>query len=86
VTQVGSIKDLQANQIQPYGQWQPYYSQPIWSYATPSNDGYANDVEVERREHDAVLTFWRNGPKNSKQRISQVTIPLSVLKSMEETA
>jgi hypothetical protein len=87
VTQVGSIKDLQSNQIQPYPYGQYPYGQPVWTYvSSPSSDGYANEVEVERREHDAVLTFWRLGPKNGKQRIAQITVPLSVLKSMEETS
>lgn len=40
-------------------------------------DEYANRVEVERHEHDATLTFYRN-----EARVKAVTVPLALLDSL----
>ena len=76
--QVGSIKTWT-----PAPGMQPYYVPPAtqWISNVPSAD-YANEVEIEERDHDAVLTFWRNGPKSTRQRTAQITVPLSLLKEI----
>jgi len=80
--QVGTVKTWSPYDNVPTYQWQQW---PTYSYnVVQAPTDYANEIEIERREHDAVLTFWRNGPKNAKQRIAQITVPLSVLEQMSD--
>jgi hypothetical protein len=48
----------------------------IWPAA--STDDYANEVEVQRGDHDATLTFYRRRG-NSRSHVKTITVPLGVL-------
>lgn len=45
---------------------------------TPPRESYANEVEVERREHDATLTFYRRN-KSRGTLVATVIVPLALL-------
>lgn len=55
-----------------------------WSQKmTPPREDYANRVDIERGEHDATLSFYRDG-KSTGKLIKAITIPLSVLDLIKE--
>jgi hypothetical protein len=71
-------------------QWQPHqqifpYTSPYttWPYPAraPKRDTYANRVQVERGEHDAVIRFYRDKGKSGAM-VKEITVPLSVLDAL----
>jgi hypothetical protein len=66
-----------------YDPWPQTWTWPTtYTYVYPPlpTDEYANEVEVERREHDAVLHFYRSsGPGKGRTHIKTLTVPLGVL-------
>lgn len=54
----------------------------VYTYPYPvSTDDYANEVEVEQREHDATLRFYRRTGKAKTARtlVREITVPLALL-------
>jgi hypothetical protein len=49
--------------------------------ATPKRDEYANHIEVERREYDAVIRFSRRG-ENYGDVVTEITVPLGALEGL----
>ena len=56
--------------------WDPYPVYPT-HFSIPAQD-YANEMEVERGEHDAVLRFYRSRG-GSRSLVKEITVPLGVL-------
>jgi hypothetical protein len=71
----------------PQNPYRPVYPAPIQTFAYPPQDttGYANEVEVERNEHDATLRFYRV-KGTSKSLVKEITVPLSLLGWLQSDA
>ena len=68
----------------PYGtSTPPWTSTPPaqWTYMPAPKDDYANLVEVEEGEHDAVLRFYRKRGAG-KALVKEITVPLSALAAL----
>jgi hypothetical protein len=50
----------------------------VYTYTQPAAEEYANEVEIDRGDHDATLRFYRNRG-NSRTLVKQLTVPLGVL-------
>jgi hypothetical protein len=82
---VGRTSANTTNAVYP---WPNQWDQTAWPprqyvYPTVINaplpvEEYANEVEVTRNEHDAVLRFYRRRSR-SRSLVKEVTVPLALL-------
>lgn len=63
--------------------WLQTWQWPTYTYPTYTSSGvdYANEVEVVRGEHDAVLRFHRV-TKNTRVFVKEITVPLGLLATL----
>lgn len=50
---------------------------------SPSREEYANRILIERREHDATLTFYCDG-KQTGRIVKSITVPLALLDAISK--
>lgn len=73
-----------------YDPWPNQWPTPLWQPGNtyvygavqPPHD-YANEVEVDRGEHDATLRFYRRRG-NSRALVKEVSVPLALLDRLAE--
>ena len=68
---------------QPWPQPKVYPSTNIFTTVV-SCDDYANEIEVDRGEHDAVLRFYRGRSGKSRTLVKEITVPVGLLDWLSE--